>query len=43
MRTGKGPEVNGNALDLLLMMANRQQVIAALKGPGLAALNTRAP
>ncbi|MHB8467968.1 MAG: maleylpyruvate isomerase family mycothiol-dependent enzyme [Acidimicrobiales bacterium] len=32
---GQGPEVRGRALDLLLLLANRRQVLADLVGPGL--------
>ena len=32
---GSGPEVRGRALDLLLLLANRRQVLADLSGPGL--------
>jgi uncharacterized protein (TIGR03083 family) len=35
---GSGPEVRGNAMDLLLLVANRRQVLPNLEGPGLAAL-----
>jgi uncharacterized protein (TIGR03083 family) len=34
-RTGRGPEVMGKGIDVLLLMANRTQVIGALEGPGL--------
>lgn len=34
-RIGEGPEVRGNAIDLLLLVANRRQVIDRLNGPGL--------
>ena len=37
-RTGSGPEVRGQAIELLLLMANRRQIIARLEGPGVAAL-----
>lgn len=33
---GSGAEVRGRAVDLLLFMANRRQVISRLDGPGLA-------
>ena len=36
---GNGPEVSGRAVDLLLLMANRRQVIATLGGPGLPVLS----
>jgi len=32
---GSGPEVRGRAIDLLLLVANRRQVLAELDGPGL--------
>jgi uncharacterized protein (TIGR03083 family) len=32
---GDGPEVRGRAIDLLLSVANRRQVLPDLKGPGL--------
>ncbi len=38
-RRGNGPEVRGKAIDLLLLMANRRQVIDTLEGPGIAALS----
>ena len=31
---GEGPEVRGRAIDLLLLLANRRQVIPLLDGPG---------
>jgi uncharacterized protein (TIGR03083 family) len=34
-RTGEGPEVSGTAYDLLLLMANRHQVVHRLEGPGV--------
>lgn len=34
-RLGDGPEVRGTALDLLLLLANRPQVLPALTGPGV--------
>jgi hypothetical protein len=37
-RSGSGPEVRGKAIDLLLLMANRRQVVDRLKGPGVAQL-----
>lgn len=33
---GSGPEVRGSAIDLLLLLANRRQVIDQLSGPGVA-------
>jgi len=36
---GSGPEVRGKAVDLLLFVANRQQVVERLEGPGVARLN----
>jgi uncharacterized protein (TIGR03083 family) len=35
---GSGPEVRGKALDLVLLVANRRQVLPSLEGPGLAGL-----
>lgn len=35
---GSGPEVQGKAVDLLLLVANRRQVLPDLAGPGLAGL-----
>ncbi len=35
---GEGPEVAGRAIDLVMFMANRRQVIGALSGPGVADL-----
>jgi uncharacterized protein (TIGR03083 family) len=35
---GKGPEVRGRARDLMLLLANRRQVVPRLEGPGLAGL-----
>lgn len=35
---GKGTEVKGRAMDLLLLIANRRQVLGCLEGPGLAGL-----
>lgn len=35
---GSGPEVKGRTIDLLLLVANRRQVLPALDGPGLADL-----
>jgi uncharacterized protein (TIGR03083 family) len=36
--SGTGPELRGRAIDLLLLLANRRQVVAHLEGPGLAGL-----
>jgi uncharacterized protein (TIGR03083 family) len=33
---GSGPEVKGRTIDLLLLVANRRQVVPLLEGPGLA-------
>jgi uncharacterized protein (TIGR03083 family) len=33
---GEGPEVTGRAIDLLLLMANRREVLGSLSGPGVA-------
>jgi uncharacterized protein (TIGR03083 family) len=33
---GQGPEVRGRAIDLLLLIANRRQVVTSLSGPGAA-------
>jgi uncharacterized protein (TIGR03083 family) len=38
-RKGSGPEVRGRAIDLLLLVANRRQVIDSLEGSGLAQLD----
>jgi uncharacterized protein (TIGR03083 family) len=35
---GSGPEVSGKAIDLVLLVANRRQVLPRLEGPGLARL-----
>jgi uncharacterized protein (TIGR03083 family) len=35
---GSGPEVTGRAIDLLLLVANRRQVLPQLDGPGLVGL-----
>jgi uncharacterized protein (TIGR03083 family) len=35
---GQGPEISGRAIDLLLLLANRRQVIPLLEGPGTAGL-----
>jgi hypothetical protein len=32
---GNGPEVTGRAIDLIMLMANRRQVLESLSGPGL--------
>jgi uncharacterized protein (TIGR03083 family) len=32
---GSGPEVRGKAIDLVLLVANRRQVLTSLEGPGL--------
>lgn len=37
-RHGTGAEVRGKAIDLLLLVANRRQVVDRLQGPGLAQL-----
>jgi len=37
-KRGNGPEVRGKAMDLLLLVANRRQVLSGLEGPGLAGL-----
>jgi len=37
---GKGPEVRGRAIDLLLLLANRLQVLGELSGPGLAMIRS---
>ena len=37
-RMGAGPEVRGRAIDLLLLVANRRQVIDRLDGPGIGQL-----
>ena len=36
--SGQGPEISGRAIDLLLLLANRRQVIPLLEGPGVAGL-----
>lgn len=41
VRSGTGPEVRGQAIDLLLRMANRSQVLCALDGPGVSTLTSR--
>jgi uncharacterized protein (TIGR03083 family) len=35
---GKGDQINGRAIDLMLLLANRRQVKPWLEGPGVAAL-----
>jgi uncharacterized protein (TIGR03083 family) len=35
---GRGPEVRGRAIDLLLLLANRRQVVSELSGPGMSGL-----
>jgi hypothetical protein len=35
---GSGAEVRGRAIDLLLLVANRRQVLPCLEGPGLVGL-----
>ena len=35
---GQGPEVTGRAIDLLLLIANRRQVVSSLSGPGATTL-----
>jgi uncharacterized protein (TIGR03083 family) len=37
--SGAGPEVRGRAIDLLLLVANRRQVVDQLDGPGVATLD----
>jgi uncharacterized protein (TIGR03083 family) len=37
-KRGSGPEVRGKAMDLLLLVANRRQVLPNLEGPGLVGL-----
>lgn len=37
--TGRGPEVRGRAIDLLLLLANRRQARSTLEGPGLDSLD----
>jgi hypothetical protein len=36
--SGNGPEIRGRARDLMLLLANRRQVIPLLEGPGTAGL-----
>ena len=43
VRLGTGPEVRGRAIDLLLLLANRSQVLDALTGPGVDLVQTRHP
>ena len=35
---GSGPEVRGKAIDLVLLVSTRRQVLPCLEGPGLAGL-----
>jgi uncharacterized protein (TIGR03083 family) len=35
---GKGPEVTLRAIDLVMLMANRQQIVGKLSGPGVSAV-----
>jgi hypothetical protein len=35
---GDGPEVRGKGIDLLLLVANRRQVLPRLEGPGVTGL-----
>jgi hypothetical protein len=35
---GQGPDVKGQAIDLLLLLANRRQVLASLTGEGVSLL-----
>ncbi|MBX3313225.1 MAG: maleylpyruvate isomerase family mycothiol-dependent enzyme [Actinobacteria bacterium] len=42
LRIGSGPEVRGRAIDLLLLSANRAQVLDRLDGPGTAVIADRA-
>jgi hypothetical protein len=35
---GSGPDVRGSAIDLVLLVANRRQVLPLLEGPGIAGL-----
>ena len=39
-RLGNGPEVHGRSIDLLLLLAGRQQVVPNLRGPGVGLLPT---
>jgi uncharacterized protein (TIGR03083 family) len=38
LAVGRGPEVRGRAIDLLLLLANRRQVVDQLSGPGVSEL-----
>jgi uncharacterized protein (TIGR03083 family) len=40
---GSGPEVRGSTVDLMLLLANRRQIMDRLSGPGLSRLKTGAP
>lgn len=42
-QSGSGPEVRGRAIDLLMLVANRRQVLGLLEGSGLERINARAP
>jgi hypothetical protein len=35
---GNGPDVRGKAIDLMLLVANRRQVLSSLEGPGIVGL-----
>ena len=35
---GQGPEVTGRAIDLVMLMTNRRQIVGTLSGPGVADL-----
>jgi len=37
-QSGQGPEIRGKAFDLLLLLANRRQVVSELEGSGLSSL-----
>jgi uncharacterized protein (TIGR03083 family) len=37
-QSGQGPEIRGKGFDLLLLLANRRQVVSELEGPGLSSL-----
>ena len=41
VRLGSGPEVRGRTIDLLLLLANRSQVLDVLAGPGVDLVHTR--
>jgi uncharacterized protein (TIGR03083 family) len=41
VRLGTGPEVAGRSIDLLLLLANRPQVLAGLTGPGVDLLRSQ--